>query len=270
MLAWLVLPLLLFWFSIGYLVGQDQKPTWVTEKAPTAYNLSSSGETTAQPDFEWQGSGLVTFWFDDAWLTQFTVAYPLLAKYQIPGALSVATQMVGLEKYMSWAQIKRLQAEGWEIVSHSHSHNCSPEMLTEAKIEDELLGSKKELEANGLLVESFVTPCGIEAPLLEASAQKYYLSLRTSGPGLNSLPISEPYRLKVRVLHPDTQLAEVVAWLEEARDQRAWLILVFHQVDLGGEEFSATPVLLKEIINKIQESGLPVVLPRQALKLSIN
>jgi hypothetical protein len=111
MLAWLVLPLLVFWLSVGYLVGRSQKPAWVTEKVTTDSKqvLSAQSYEAVEPvgDFAWEGTGLVTFWFDDAWLSQYTVAFPLLEKYRVKAALSVATKMVGLEKYMSWAQIKR-------------------------------------------------------------------------------------------------------------------------------------------------------------------
>jgi peptidoglycan/xylan/chitin deacetylase (PgdA/CDA1 family) len=261
-LAWLILPIIVFWLSVSYLVGSKQPPAWVTEKLP------QKNEPQPRQARQWGGNGLITFWFDDAWTSQFTVAFPILAKEQMKAALSVATSLVGYDQYLNWAQINRLQESGWEIASHTRSHGCQPEKMTLELIEKELKGSREDLEKRGLLADNFVTPCGSETPLLEDIVQKYYRSLRTSASGLNSLPVKKPYSLKIRVLHPNTSLEEIAGWLQEAQEKKGWLILALHQIDQSNQEYSFPPKKFKETVSIVKDSALSVVLPNQALNLT--
>lgn len=272
MLAWLALPLLVFWLAIGYLTGRSNVPKWEAE------NLGDESQVMAieriEPftisPLEWQETGLVTIWFDDAWLSQFTVAFPILEKYGLKAALSVPTNFLDFEGYMSSAQIKRLKLEGWEIASHTRSHGCNYDELGHGSLSDELRGSKDDLEKLGLRVENFVTPCGGDTEAVKEVAKQHYLSLRTTVNGLNPLPVNDPYFIKSKVVMPETNTQTVSAWLDEAVAQKAWLVLVFHQVDASKTEYSVTPGMFKEVVSLVNRSGLPVVLPTQALNLVID
>jgi len=60
---------------------------------------------------------------DDAFLSFYHEAWPYLKKNKIPFVLFVSTEPVGKKGYMTWEQIKEIEAEKFTIIGHhSHSH----------------------------------------------------------------------------------------------------------------------------------------------------
>jgi len=60
---------------------------------------------------------------DDAFLSFYLEAWPYLKKNKIPFILFVSTEPVGKKGYMTWEQIKEIEAEKFTIIGHhSHSH----------------------------------------------------------------------------------------------------------------------------------------------------
>src|SRR5687768_5610487 len=144
LLNWLILPILLAIVSINYLLSNIQEPRWPTALADNTVQPTTT--PTLLPNiapYNWAGEGLVTFWFDDAWLSQYEVALPILEKYGYKGAIAVPSHHVGFENYMNWYQLKRAQFIGWEITAHSRTHNCNLENKTSSEIAWEVLGSKE-------------------------------------------------------------------------------------------------------------------------------
>ena len=60
---------------------------------------------------------------DDAFLSFYLEAWPYLKKNKIPFILFVSTEPVGKKGYMTWEQIKEVEAEKFTVIGHhSHSH----------------------------------------------------------------------------------------------------------------------------------------------------
>jgi poly-beta-1,6-N-acetyl-D-glucosamine N-deacetylase len=60
---------------------------------------------------------------DDAFLSFYLDAWPYLKKNKIPFILFVSTEPVGKRGYMTWDQIKEIEAEKFAVIGHhSHSH----------------------------------------------------------------------------------------------------------------------------------------------------
>jgi peptidoglycan/xylan/chitin deacetylase (PgdA/CDA1 family) len=269
MLSWIFIPLLLVWLSTGYIIGLSRKPVWSTNREVENV-LASTSNVEPQVEMEklhYKNNGLVTFWFDDAWLSQFTVAYPILEENDMRAALAVPTGMVGYEDYMSWNQVKLLQNKGWEVTSHTVHHSCEANEITEAYITQELTQSLKELNAHGLVAQHFVTPCGLNAELVTKVAKDHYLSLRSTNDGLNELPIKNPYNLKVMAVDWKNTPEEVQGWIDQAKKENLWIILMFHQIQNEESRFASTPDKLKKIVQIVKDSGIQVALPTQAIQL---
>ena len=61
---------------------------------------------------------------DDAFSSFYNVAWPYFKKEKIPFILFVSTKTVGKNGYMTWSQIKELEAESEVYIgNHSHSHD---------------------------------------------------------------------------------------------------------------------------------------------------
>lgn len=269
--SWLVLPILGVWIVTSYLVGITRTPDWLgkRENSQTILGSQTSGISKYQNStFQWKGAGLITIWFDDAWYSQYSTAFPILEKESLKAALAVPTGIVGGGEYMGWAHIKKLSKSGWEISSHTRSHDCNEEERDIQTLESEILGSKNDLEENGINAEVFVTPCGFADRGITETAKLYYLAMRGSGEGINTLPVEKPYELTVKTIHSTTKLSEIDNWINEAKRQKGWLILAFHQVDESNSEYSVSPDNFLKIISLIKTSQLPVVLPNEALQVT--
>ena len=83
--------------------------------------------------------------FDDGDLSGYTTAAPILERHGFRGDFFVVSQWVGRPGFMSAAQVRELAERGHGIHSHSRTHPRLSELAT-SQIEDELAGSKAELE----------------------------------------------------------------------------------------------------------------------------
>ncbi|MDC3249578.1 polysaccharide deacetylase family protein [Candidatus Pelagibacter sp.] len=84
---------------------------------------------------------------DDAFLSFYEHAWPLLKKDKIPFILFVSTEAVGKFGYMSWKQIKEIEKENFAYIgNHSHTH----EYLVDLKKNDFLQDLEK---ANKIFIE---------------------------------------------------------------------------------------------------------------------
>ena len=60
---------------------------------------------------------------DDAFLSFYENAWPILKKNEIPFILFVSTQPIGKRGYMTWEQIKEIEKEKFAFIgNHSHTH----------------------------------------------------------------------------------------------------------------------------------------------------
>lgn len=223
--------------------------------------------------YVWQQTGLITLWFDEAFSSQVSLeVIRLMDKYGFVGALSIPTNFICTKGYASWNEILSLQTKGWETLSQGTSHSCESYHYRNKKfVANEFKTSKKVLERKGLRADQFAIPCGLNeqvAPNLYSMVNMYYTSSRKAGDQINPLPVKNPYHLTSFFLSYATSKEQLQKLIEATKQQKAWLILVFHQIDnvrsdkhLNIKQFSA-------ILDMIKQSRLPVVLPRQALQAS--
>lgn len=223
-------------------------------------------------------TGAITIWFDDAWLSLYKNAYPLMSQYQFVGAVAIVVNFVNLPKFMTWKQLTDLQQHGWETTSHSMSHQCDLAYYNFQTIPYELIKSQKILKAHGLKANHFVMPCGYtntqiqnhfltDYPPIIKTAKTIYKSYRTTATArVNQLPLLDPYHLNAFQVRNNTSLNEVDRMIALAKKQKGWLIIVFHQIDNSKQPFSNTTERLRKILKKIQLSKLPVVTPSQIIK----
>jgi peptidoglycan/xylan/chitin deacetylase (PgdA/CDA1 family) len=126
--------------------------------------------------------------FDDGEQSQYRNAAPLLEEHGISATYFVTPGLVGTEpKFLGWAELKELRAQGHSVQSHGHSHRfltaCSGEELAH-----EIGGSRQMLEDKlGAVVEEISVPGGRwDKRVIEACASAGYKRVFVSDPWINT------------------------------------------------------------------------------------
>ena len=119
--------------------------------------------------------------FDDGCATDLLEAAPLLQDAKFNATFFVVADLVGRSGYLSKAGVQELAARGFEIGSHGRSHRFLTQ-LSQPDLEDELAGSKHELEAmTGGVIEHLSCPGGRWNRMVAESATRLgYRSVSTS------------------------------------------------------------------------------------------
>ena len=97
--------------------------------------------------------------FDDGTLSTFNNAFPIMRKYNFTGTTYIIYNYIGAENYMNVDKLRELVAAGWEIGSHSLSH----ENLTEnpKHQNNEIIESRRRLQSLlDVPILSFAYPFG--------------------------------------------------------------------------------------------------------------
>jgi peptidoglycan/xylan/chitin deacetylase (PgdA/CDA1 family) len=98
--------------------------------------------------------------FDDGWKSQYTNAFPIMKKYGFTGVLYVVVTWMNAANNMTTNQIKEMAAAGWEIGSHTETHQTLT-VMTDDQLHYEILQSRKDLEQQlGVPILTFAYPGG--------------------------------------------------------------------------------------------------------------
>lgn len=99
--------------------------------------------------------------FDDGWSSQFTYAFPILEKYQYPATFFVFTNGIGSRGFLTWDNLRALEAGGMTIGDHTRSHPYLANITSTSTLRDEIEGSRQLLERKlGVPINEFAYPFG--------------------------------------------------------------------------------------------------------------
>ena len=234
------------------------------DSSPIFSFTTTSGDNLSIP--------LVTFVFDDGWISTFVNASPVLMDSMFPGVSAVITDMPDKgPAYMNWTQVLELQnIYGWEIASHTKSH-ADMTSISKSQMEFELDDSKTTLINKGLDIHDFISPEGAYNHLTEAYVMRYYDSDRIVTDG----PITPPYNefpLYAKHIQNTTTVSEVEGWVDSAVNNNSWLLLVMHKIvdsDPVAEEWTKSDLV--SLARYIESKGkLRVVTIHEALTTSFD
>lgn len=202
--------------------------------------LFSFGTNMAQAETE-EDIAYVTICFDDAHSTIFTNALPVLQQYDIRATVYVPT--LGIDEqafwHMSWSQIIALHELGWEIGSHSHTHQSMTSLPLE-KVEEEARVSLNVLAKHGIKATTFATPLGDKNDEVVEVIKKYYIAHRGTERqpknhlhfSLNDLDV-DPYEIAGIELWQNYSMDKIEGLVERAIDREAWVVFYLHEISNG-------------------------------------
>ncbi len=177
------------------------------------------------------------------------------------GTLTIDDVTLGREGYMTSNQVSTLQTKGNEIGGHTQTH---PDLttLTSTDMTNEINGGRQDLQSNGITpVLSFAYPFGAyNTAIQQALTNAGYSSGRTVLPsGFNDLSTPK-LSLFSQTIDANTTLGQAENWVAEAKANKSWLILTFHDIqsDLTNLPYGTTPKNLTDIISYINTEGMPI------------
>ena len=226
--------------------------------------------------------GIVSITFDDGYATDYDTALPILQKHGLSATHYVFVDAVGdtANGYMTADQIIALAAAGEEIGSHTVTH-ARLTQLEPSQVASELANSKNILESIlATEVASFALPYGDFDAQVIAQVRNHYRSSRTTISGYNTPYNIDPYRIVVMPLDYATSLSEVQTWVDTAKQENYWLVLMYHKIDDSGgssvraEDLDAALAYIKgsgvevktvgEALDEVEPQSEPVSVPNVA------
>jgi len=156
-------------------------------------------------------------------------------------------------------------AGGNEIAGHTISH---PHLttLSPTALDDELKLSQQTIQAlTNLPVKTFASPYGEYNGTTLNAIKSYYQSHRSTDDGFNSKDNFDPYTILVQNITVGTTIDTIKGWVDKAKADKTWLVLVYHEILDGGDLYSTTPANLDAALSYIQQTGISVQTVSQAL-----
>jgi peptidoglycan/xylan/chitin deacetylase (PgdA/CDA1 family) len=222
-----------------------------------AYSLQDAG-SSIPPAPGGFSQGFVSLNFDDGHISTYQNALPKLnaagfksTQYIVSGRLS------GYSGYVSRDQVLAMQSQGHEIGAHTRTHSDLTAM-SESQMRSEILGSKADLLNAGVnSVTTFSYPFGAYNSMAVNIAREGFASARTSNGGF-VMKGEDPHTLEREGVKINTTMDQIKGWIDKAVQDKYWLVLVFHDVNNSGGEYSATPETLQQTIDYLKSKGVSV------------
>jgi peptidoglycan/xylan/chitin deacetylase (PgdA/CDA1 family) len=135
---------------------------------------------------------------DDGYKDNYTYAFPVLKKYNLPATIFIVVNEVGKPGWLSWDQIKEMRDSGLiTFGSHTLTHPFLECVKDDQRLLDEIEGSRKILQEKlGRPVNTFAYPCGrFNARVREYAINAGYKDAVVTNPG-KKFPNNDVFVLK--------------------------------------------------------------------------
>lgn len=212
---------------------------------------------------------IISISFDDGWTSVFEQALPILDKLQLRASHYIHAEYVdktGYQyDYMTSKQLAQLYQKGHEIGSHALSEEWSTIIDNLEKVEEHLTKAQNILKGFGFAPVGFAPPNGAYNDHVLKKVKQHHSYMRTIKEGINTYPF-DIFQLKCFIITPPITAADISHWVAQARDQKAWLILLYHRLDSSTPaDTFVTPEQFQEHMTVIAQSGISVLPLGEAL-----
>lgn len=235
--------------------------------------------------------GVVSFWFDDGFPSQYTVAKPALDAFGWGADLSLIAQSVDTlggvlsdrqapaGGALTLAQLQEMDRGGWDIGCHAwltatHDLTHGYTDVSVATFEAEMVLERAWLQANGLGRgrDVYAYPHGawtVGAGSMEAIMRRHFMVARTiDSTQMEAALPQNPYRVAAYgYAFNTTTLASLKVLVDKCVRSGGWLIFTFH--NLTASPTVSTDYLTSDfqaLVAYVAVSGLPVMTATQALR----
>lgn len=215
----------------------------------------------------WRGGPALSLVCDDGCATDLRDVVPLLDRLGLAGCFAPVSSLVGLDGYMTAADLQALARSGHEIASHSDLHRA----LTTREPDELRIGMARSRDALSEIVGQSVTtlvyPYGNNGRLVRALASACYDCGITTWAGMQHGSFNRFAIRRVPFGSYCRSGQDTWPWFErlllDAAQRGSWLLLMIHTAAPAHD--SEQSQLLERLLRFAVELAFPVVSVRDAL-----
>lgn len=217
-------------------------------------------------------NGVVSFTFDDGYLSQYTAARVALDKYGYGATAHVIQDLISVDgssvTYMSLKNCHDLEDHhGWEIAAHSATNADHSQAGGLAALSESALRANFETHKAWLLSEGFrgadllAYPQGLFNDTTLRVARDYFSTARTTAFGYpETAPPPYPLRMRSLPVQYNAALASLTALVDRVKAHRGWGQFYLHEVRAGVSSGQSTdPTTFAGLVDYIAAQGVPVL-----------
>lgn len=206
---------------------------------------------------------LVVLTFDDAAVSHATTVAPLLKKYGFGGTFFVCEfrepPFADKTKYMTWAQIQGLHQQGFEVASHTLTHQ-HVNRLSRVQLGAELDSIEARCRTWGIAKPTtFAYPGYDTHPTATALLpERGYVFARAGGARAYDPTQDHPMLLpSFSISGPDKE--KVLAAIQQAHDGRIVILTVHGVPDVAHDWVTTAPALFEEYLKYLHDHHYTVI-----------
>ncbi|MGE7093573.1 polysaccharide deacetylase family protein [Lysinibacillus sp. NPDC048646] len=192
-----------------------------------------AGETTKKPS--------VIFTFDDAWTSQYEIAFAMMLERGFKGNIGVISNWIGIEdEIMSESQIEEMHRHGWDMFNHSANHKNLTNVTVETAV-SEVLTCKNWLNERGYNRASTILayPYGVHNKEIVEALQPHLRYARTLVEGLEpTFPLEALIGKIKNVL--TLPAATLMSYVDQAITTQSTLVFCLHKIGTEQDEWETT------------------------------
>lgn len=212
---------------------------------------------------------LLAITFDDGYLTDFEIAYPLLKARGIRGTSFIWVERTGtFDRAMDWEQLHHLKNDGWGVECHTYSHPRLAE-LTDEEIDEQFKLVDENFIANDLPApHHHAFPFGSQNADVRRIAMLYRKTARRINP-VGSVPYNTYEDIDfsnlnargsdIRDNNVSTRLPDLKHAIDETIDNNGILIFYSHEMKENAGDYETKPEYFEELIDYAVASGIKFV-----------
>lgn len=210
---------------------------------------------------------LIVYTIDDAYLTDYTIAFPLAQQYGIKGTSFAVGNWTGGGRFCDWSQLKEMQeSPNWDVQGHTTTHR-NLATLSEQEIRAEFEGVNQIFQANGLEPPQHTAyPYGGNNTLVRQIGSEYRKFQRLTGRyegGLNTRDfiLNSPYGVINGMsvdMQDDDEFERIKSAIQWGINTGKIIVIYHHEIKQAPDDYQYSINLyhLEKLYEFIAESGV--------------